>query len=57
MRYKDRVEMDLDIIERHLQRCKHSVDSRNIVDIGQQLVAIEKNVDNIRNMIDLEDDE
>jgi hypothetical protein len=57
MRYKDRVEMDLDIIERHLQRCKDSVDSRNIVDIGQQLVAIEKNVDNIRNMIDLEDDE
>ena len=57
MRYKDRVEMDLYIIERHLQRCKDSVDARNIVDIGQQLVAIEKNVDNIRNMIDLEDDE
>ena len=57
MRYKDRVEMDLDIIERHLQRCKDAVDARNIVDIGQQLVAIEKNVDNIRNMIDLEDDE
>ena len=57
MRYKDRVEMDLDIIERHLQRCKDSVDARNIVDIGQQLVAIEKNFDNIRNMIDLEDDE
>ena len=57
MRYKDRVEMDLDIIERHLQRCKDSVDARNIVYIGQQLVAIEKNVDNIRNMIDLEDDE
>ena len=57
MRYKDRVEMDLDIIERHLQLCKDSVDARNIVDIGQQLVAIEKNVDNIRNMIDLEDDE
>ena len=57
MRYKDRVEIDLDIIERHLKRFKDSVDARNIVDIGQQLVAIEKNVDNIRNMIDLEDDE
>ena len=56
MRYKDRVEMDLDIIERHLQRAKDSVDAKNIADIAQQLVAIEKNVDNIRNMIDLEDD-
>ena len=57
MRYKDRVEMDLDIIERHLERCKDSVDAKNLADIAQQLVAIEKNVDNIRNMIDLEDDE
>ena len=57
MRYKDRVEMDLDIIERHLERCKDSVDAKNIADIAQQLVAIERNVDNIRNMIDLEDDE
>ena len=56
MRYKDRVEMDLDIIERHLERCKDSVDAKNLADIAQQLVAIEKNVDNIRNMIDLEDD-
>ena len=50
MRYKDRVEMDLDIIERHLERCKDSVDAKNIADIAQQLVAIERNVDNIRNM-------
>ena len=57
MRYKDRVEMDLDIIERHLERCKDSVDAKNIADIAQQLVAIERNVDNIRNMIDLEDEE
>ncbi len=57
MRYKDRVEMDLDIIERHLERCKDSVDAKNIADIAQQLVAIERNIDNIRNMIDLEDDE
>ena len=57
MRYKDRVEMDLDIIERHLERCKDSVDAKNIADIAQQLVAIERNLYNIRNMIDLEDDE
>jgi len=57
MRYKDRVEMDLDIIERHLQRAKDSIDARNIADIGTQLVAIEKNIDNIRNMIELEDEE
>ena len=57
MRYKDRVEMDLDIIERHLERCKDSVDAKNLADIAQQLVAIERNLDNIRNMIDLEDDE
>ena len=57
MRYKDRVEMDLDIIERHIERCKNSIDAKNIADIAQQLVAIERNLDNIRNMIDLEDDE
>ena len=57
MRYKDRVEMDLDIIERHLERCKDSVDAKNMADIAQQLMAIERNVDNIRNMIDLEDEE
>ena len=57
MRYKDRVEMDLDIIERHLERCKDSVDAKNIADIAQQLIAIERNIDNIRNMIDLEDED
>jgi len=57
MRYKDRVEMDLDIIERHLQRAKDSVDAKNIADIAQQLIAIERNIDNIRNMIDLEDED
>jgi hypothetical protein len=57
MRYKDRVEMDLDIIERHLERCKDSVDAKNIADIAQQLIAIEKNIDNIRNLVDFEDEE
>ena len=57
MRYKDRVEMDLDIIERHLQRCKDSVDAKNIADIALQVVAIYRNVENIRNIIDLEDEE
>ena len=56
MRYKDRVEMDLDIIERHLGRCKDAIDARNLADVAQQLVQIESKVDNIRNMIELEVD-
>ena len=56
MRYKDRVEMDLDIIERHLGRCKDAIDARNLAEVAQQLVEVESKIDNIRNMIELEDD-
>ena len=56
MRYKDRVEMDLDIIERHLGRCKDAIDAKNIAEVSNQIVQIESKIDNIRNMIELEDD-
>jgi hypothetical protein len=56
MRYKDRVEMDLDIIERHLGRCKDAIDAKNIAEVSNQIIQIESKIDNIRNMIELEDD-
>ena len=56
MRYKDRVEMDLDIIERHLGSCKDAIDAKNLADVAHQIVGIESKVDNIRNMIELEVD-
>ena len=56
MRYKDRVEMDLDIIERHLGRCKDAVDANNLAEVANQLVQVESKIDNIRNMIELEVD-
>ncbi|MBT7558006.1 hypothetical protein HN615_13965 [Candidatus Woesearchaeota archaeon] len=56
MRYKDRVEMDLDIIERHLGRCKDAIDANNLAEVANQLVQVESKVDNIRNMIELEVD-
>ena len=56
MRYKDRVEMDLDIIERHLGRCKDSIDANNLAEVANQIVQVESKIDNIRNMIELEVD-
>jgi hypothetical protein len=56
MRYKDRVEMDLDIIERHLGRCKDAIDANNLAEVANQLVQVESKIDNIRNMIELEVD-
>ena len=41
MRYKDRVEMDLDIIERHLGRCKDAIDAKNIAEVSNQIIQIE----------------
>ena len=56
MRYKDRVEMDLDIIERHLWRCKDAIDANKLAEVANQIVQVESKVDNIRNMIELEVD-
>ncbi len=56
MRYKDRVEMDLDIIERHLGRSKDAIDANNLAEVAKQIEQVESKVDNIRNMIELEDD-
>ena len=56
MRYKDRVEMDLDIIERHLGRCKDAIDANNLAEVANQIEQVESKVDNIRNMIELEVD-
>jgi|LWDU01.1.fsa_nt_gi hypothetical protein len=55
MKYKDRIETDLDIIQRYLDQCKDGVDSRNLQTISTCIVQIENKVDNIKNMIDLED--
>lgn len=55
MRYKDRMETDLDLMERFLAQMKDAVDAKDLISIANIIVTLEAKVDNIRNMLDLEE--
>ena len=55
MRHKDRIETDLDLMERFLFQMKDAIDTKDLQGIANLIGTIESKVDNIRNMIELEE--
>ena len=55
MRYGDRITMMLDATEKYLEQMKDAVDAQNVPAISSLIVAMELKIENIRNLIELEE--
>jgi|TARA_Y100001951_G_C11268495_1_gene257158 phosphoribosylanthranilate isomerase len=55
MRYGDRITMMLDATEKYLEQMKDAVDAQNVQAISSLIVALGLKIENIRNLIELEE--
>jgi flagellar biosynthesis chaperone FliJ len=55
MRYEDKINMLLDTIERLIAQMKDGVDSQSLQNVANIIPQLELKVENIRNLIELEE--